>query len=134
MRPVTLGVLLDARVQERWVLESLQQALTVAGTQLTAVAVAGGSRGGSLAARLHRLLDGLDRRLRGRRERLFAAVDIAAELKAPLLDVAVVRNGNGWYPDEAGVGALRRCDVDVWLCFAAVAPRRPLPIVSRLGV
>jgi len=134
MRPVTLGVLLDGRIQERWVLEALQQALTVPGTRMAAVAVAGGEYRRSLAAGLHRLLDRLDKRLRGRHERLFAPVDIAAELHAPLLDVAVIRNGDGLYPDEAGVGALRRFEVDVWLCFAALAPRRPLPAVSRLGV
>ncbi len=134
MRPVTLGVLLDGRVQERWVLESLQQVLTVPGTQLMAMAVAGGLYCGSFAARLHRLLDGLDKQLRCRNERLFVPVDIAAELKAPLLDVKVVRNSDGWCPDEMGVGALQRCNVDVWLCFTSIPPRRPLPPVSRLGV
>jgi hypothetical protein len=134
VRPVTLGVLLDARTQERWVLESLQQALAVPGTQLAAVALAGRPSRGSLAARLHRLLDGLDKQLRCRDESLFAPVDIAAELKAPLLEIRAVRDGDGWRPDEAGAAVLRRCNVDVWLCFAAVPPRRPLPPVSRLGV
>ncbi len=134
VRPVNFGVLLDARVQERWVLESLQQVLTVPGTQLVVIAVAGGLSRGSFAAHLHRLLDRLDMQLRCRNERLFVPVDIAAELKAPLLDIGVVRDGEGWRPDEAGLGALRRCNVDVWLCFTAVPPRRPLCPVSGLGV
>jgi hypothetical protein len=134
VRPVTLGILLDGRIQERWVLESLRQALTAPGTQLAAVAIAGNSRRSSLAASLHRLLDGFDKQLRCRNESLFVPVDIAAEFKAPLLEIGIVRNGDGWCPDEAGVGALRRCNVDVWLCFAAIAPCRPLPSVSRLGV
>src|SRR5258708_10619788 len=44
------------------------------------------------------------------------------------------RHGTVWCRDGPGTAALRRCDVDVWLCFAAIPPRRPLPSVSRLGV
>ena len=134
VRPVRLGVLLDAKVQERWVLDSLQQALTVPGTQLVAVAVAGVSYRGSMAASLHRLLDRIDKRLRCRNERLFDPVDIAAELKRPLLDIEVVHHSDGWCLGETGGGTLRRCNVDVWLCFSAIPPRRPLPPVSRFGV
>jgi hypothetical protein len=134
VRPVTVGVLLDEGGQERWVLESLRQVLSVPGTQLAAIAVARGLSRGSFAAHLHRLLDRLDMQLRCRNERLFVPVDVATELKAPQFDVGVVRDSDGWSPDEAGIGALRRCDVDVWLCFTAIPPRRPLCPVSRMGV
>src|SRR5262245_19177304 len=72
--PVAVGVLLDARIQERWVLESVQQALTVPGARLAAVALAGGNSGVSVAARLHRLLDRMDEQVRCPNERLFASV------------------------------------------------------------
>jgi hypothetical protein len=133
-RPVAVGVLLDGSVQERWVLESLRQAVAVPGTQLVTIAVAGGLSRGSFAAHLYRWLDRLDMQLRCRNERLFVPVDIADELKASRFDIGVVRDSDGWCPDEAGLGALRRCNVDVWLCFTAIPPHRPLPPVSRLGV
>jgi hypothetical protein len=50
------------------------------------------------------------------------------------LEVDVASYSDGWSPDDAGIATLRRCKVDVWLCFAAVPPRRPLAAVSRLGV
>src|SRR6187399_2860767 len=58
-RPVTVraGVLIDSRIQERWVLESLTQALAVPGVQLAAVAVIGKPRGTTLAAQAHRVVD-----------------------------------------------------------------------------
>ena len=132
--PVTLGVLLDARSQEGWVLESVQQALAVPGVRLGAVAVTHGTAQKSLAARLHGLVDQADGRLRCRQEPLFHPRDIAAELEAPLLDVEVTRHSDGWCPDEAGIEALRQCEVDAWLCFAATPPRRPMSPISRRGV
>lgn len=134
LSPVTLGVLLDGRIQEGWVLESLRQALSEPGVRLVAVAVVGGSSRASFASRIHRLFDRLDEQVRCRKERLFAATDVAAELAVPLLKIAITRHSDGWSPDEVGLTALRRCNVDVWLCFAAVPPRRPLCSVSRLGV
>jgi hypothetical protein len=131
---VTLGVLLDGRIQEGWVLESLRQALAVPGVRLSAVAVARGNSRASFASRLHRILDRLDEQVRCRKERLFVPTDIAAELALPLLNIDVTRHSDGWSPDQAGVAALRRCNVDAWLCFAAIPPRRPLGAVSRLGV
>lgn len=133
-RAIALGVLLDGRIQEGWVLESLRQALAVPGVSLAAVAVVRGRPRISLAARLHRVLDRLDRWVRCREERLFVSTDVAAELAATPLDVDVSYHGDGWCPDEAGIAALRRCEADLWLCYSAHPPRRPLPRVSRLGV
>ena len=79
-RAVTLGVLLDGSIQERWVLESLRQALTVPGVKLTAVVLASGNPPASFASRLHALIDRLDEQVRCPKERLFAATDVAAEL------------------------------------------------------
>ena len=42
-RPLTLGVLLDRRIQEDWVLESPKQALAAPGVRLAAMAVARGN-------------------------------------------------------------------------------------------
>lgn len=134
MRPVTLGVLLDSRIQEGWVLESLRQALAVPGVRLAAVALAARNTRVSFASRLHRVLDRIDRQLRCRNEPLFVAADVPAELAMPLLEVTVVRHRDGWSLDEAGIAALRRPDVDVWLCFAASPPRRRLSSVARIGV
>jgi hypothetical protein len=133
-RAIALGVLLDARIQDGWVLESLRQALAVPGVRLAAGAVVRGQSRVSLASRLHRVLDRLDRWVRCREERLFVPTDIAAEFAVPPLDVDVACHGDGWFPDEAGVAALRRCEVDLWLCFTANPPRQPLPCISRLGV
>lgn len=132
---LALGVMLDGPVQQGWVVESLRQALEVPGVQLTAIALLRGiARDNSVASRLHRMLDGIDRRLRCRDERLFAPADLTAQLAVPQVDIDIVREGSGWRPTEPGVAILRRCKVDVWLCFAAVPPRRPFPAVSRLGV
>ena len=132
--PLTLGVLLDARTQEGWVLECVQQALTVPGVKLAAVAVTRGMARKSLPARLHVLVDRLDERLRCPQEPLFDRKDVAAELQVPVLEVEIAHRNDGWSPDEAGAEALRRCGIDVWLCFAASPPRSPLCSISRLGV
>lgn len=133
-RTITLGVLLDGRIQEAWVASSLRQALAVPGVRLAAIAVARGSSRASVASRLHRLLERLDGRLRCRNEPLFAPADVSTELAAPVIDVGVARDADGWYPTGAGAAALRQCGADVWLCFTADPPRRPLDSFSRLGV
>lgn len=134
MHPVTLGVLLDGKIQESWVLESLRQALAVPGVSLAAMAVAHGVARKSFASHLHRMFDRIDKAMRCRREQLFSPVDIAAQYDIRLLNVEVIRHSDGWCLDDAGVAALRQCEVDVWLCFAASPPRRPMSPVSRLGV
>jgi len=134
VRPVALGVLLDGRIQEGWVLESARQALAVPGVRLAAAAVVRTNSRVSFASRLHRLLDRLDERLRCRRERLFAPTDVAEALALPVLSVEAELHNDGWCLDEAGAAALRRCDADAWLCFTVIPPRRPLPPFSRLGV
>ena len=133
-RTVRLGVLLDGRIQEAWVASSVRQALAVPGVRLAAMAVARGGSRASVASRLHRLLDRLDGRLRCRNEPLFAPADIPAELAAPVIDVEVARHPDGWYPTGAGAAALRQRGADVWLCFTATPPRRPLDSFSRFGV
>jgi hypothetical protein len=131
---VTLGFLLDGRVQESWVLESLRQALALPGVRLAAVAVASGTVRESFASQLHKTFDRVDKTMRCRREQLFARVDVVAELEVPLLHVEVIRHDDGWSLDEAGAAALRQCEVDVWLCFTAIPPRRPMAPVSVRGV
>jgi hypothetical protein len=130
---VAVGVLLDDRIQEAWALESLRQCLAVPGVRLTAVALAPVKPRRSLAVRLHRLFDRLDERARCRGERLFAATDVAAELALLPLQVDVVRQGDRWRPDEAGIATLQRCEVDLWLCFSAIPPSRLPHSISRLG-
>lgn len=133
-RAVALGVLLDGRIQEGWVLESLRQALAVPGVSLAAVAIVRGPSRVSLASRLHRILDRLDRWVRCRGERRFVPTDIAAELGVRPLEVDVACHEDGWFPDDAAITRLRRCEADLWLCFTACPPRRPLPGVARHGV
>src|SRR5262245_23673777 len=94
-RPVALGVLLDGPIQQGWVLESLRQALEVPGVQLTAIALVRGiARNNSVASRLHRMLDRIDRQLRCRDERLFATADLTTQLAVPHVDIDVVREGS----------------------------------------
>ena len=132
--PVTLGILLDGRMQEGWVIESLRQALAVPGVRLAAVAITSGIARASFASRLHRLVDLLDERMRCWGEPLFTPTDIAAQFDVPLLKVKADSRGDGWSLDEAGTASLRQCGVDAWLCFAAGAPRRTMDAISRLGV
>jgi len=132
--PITLGVLLDGRIQEGWVLESLRQALAVPGVRLATIAIARGIVRDSFASRLYSLFDRLDKRMRCQGEPLFIPTDVAAEFEVPMLNVAVASHSDGWCLDEVGAAELRRCEVDVWLCYTALAPRRPMNSVSRLGV
>ncbi len=134
MHPVTLGVLLDGRIQENSALESLRQALAVPGVRLAAVAIARGMVHESFASRLHKVFDRIDKTIRCRRERLFTPIDVAAQFEVRLLNIEVTRHNDGWCLDDAGAAALRQCEVDVWLCFAASPPRRPMNPVSRMGV
>lgn len=127
--------MLDGAIQEGWVAEALHQALAVPGVSLGAVALAQGGATPGLAARLHRLVDSVDRRLRCENDRLFARVDVVAGLGgAPLLEVPLVRDGGRWLLGSSAIAALREARVDVWLWFCATAPRSPLPSICRLGV
>ena len=132
-RPIAIGVLLDGCVQGRWVLDCVSQALAVSGVSLKALVTAAASPRQSPSVRLHHLFDKLDAFLRCRSEALLAPVDVAAELALPPFHVDIVRQGDGWCPDEAGTATLQRCQVDLWLCFAAVPPHRLPRSISRLG-
>jgi len=130
-----VGVLLDQPGQEAWVLEALGRALAVPDVRLGAVACIGAPPRGTAAALLHRFVDTVDGWLRCRREPLFGRVDVVEALRCgAALQVPVVWRRDGWRPDPAGTELLRASDVDVWLCFSAVAPCVPLPRVSRCGV
>src|SRR6266705_2684336 len=133
VRPISIGILLDGRIQERWVLECVRQALTVPGVRLTSLALASPSPLQSFAARLHSLFDLLDERLRCRGERLLAPADVSKEVALPPLQVDVSHKNGRWGLDETGIDALRRCEVDLWLCFVAAPPHRLPRSVSRLG-
>jgi hypothetical protein len=134
VQPVTLGILLDGRIQEGWVVDALRQALAVPGVSLRAVAVTRATARESIASQLHWLVDRLDKTLRCRGEPLFVPVDVVAEFPLPVLDVEVSLHDDGWSLGEAQAATLRNCGVDVWLCFAARPPRRPMISVSPLGV
>ncbi|HYS90144.1 MAG TPA: hypothetical protein VEN78_34895, partial [Bradyrhizobium sp.] len=49
------------------------------------------------------------------------------------MQVDVSHKNGRWSLDETGIDALRSCEVDLWLCFAAVTPCRLPRSVSRLG-
>jgi hypothetical protein len=132
--PLRLGILLDASIQQGWVVESVRQCVQVPGVNVVAVAIARGIARESFASRLHRLLDRLDLLIRPRAEPLLDPADVTAGLQAPLLQIDADGSRDGWRPDAAGTVALQQCDVDIWLCFTAIPPRRPMPPVSRLGV
>jgi len=133
-RSITFGVLLDASVQERWVLDCVSQALNVPGVRLKALVTASVKPRQSLPVRLHHLFDRLDEYLRCRDEELLAPADVGAELALPPFSIDIIRQGDRWCPDEAGTHTLQRCEVDLWLCFAAVPPHRLPRSISRLGV
>src|SRR5258708_40242875 len=121
--PVTVGALLDGRVQERWVLESLRQALAVPGVSLAAVAVARGNSRKSFASRLNRVIDRLEEPVPCRKERLFVPTHVAPQLSVPPLNLKITPHATGWRPDAPGTAPLRRRAGDVWLCFRAHSPR-----------
>jgi hypothetical protein len=132
--PITIGVLLDGRIQELWVRDCLRQALAVPGVQLGTVVLVGASQP-TLAERAHQAVDAVDRWLRCRHEPLFAPVDLVAALggRAPL-QVRAHCQHDGWQLDSVGAALLRAAQVDVWLCFTALPPRAPVPQLSRLGL
>ena len=132
--PVTLGILMDARMQEGWVIEALRQALTVPGVRLAAVAITSGIARPSFASHLHGIIDLLDERMRCWGEPLFTPTDVAAVFDVPLLKVKADSRSDGWSLDAAGTASLRQCGVDAWLCFASGAPRKTMDAISRLGV
>jgi hypothetical protein len=133
--PVSVGVLLDGRMQERWVLEALRQALSVPGVELGAVAIIGPRPRATLAVHAHRVVDRIDQWLRCRNEPLFARVDVVAALQCALqLQVPVRCHEQGWQLEGAGAAALRGARVDVWLCFTATAPYGPVPHIARCGM
>jgi hypothetical protein len=134
MHPTAVGVLLDGRIQERWVLDCVRQAVSVPGVRLAAVALVSVKPWKSPAQAFHRLFDRVDKRVRCRRERLFEPVDVVDQLALPPLQVKGVRHRNGWSADEAGTAALQGYGVDLWLCFTALPPSRFAHSVSRLGV
>src|SRR5258708_14364763 len=78
VRPVKLGVLLDGKIQEGWVLESLRQALAVPGVRLAAVAGACGNSCESVASLLHPLFYRLSVREGLRKERPFSPDAVTA--------------------------------------------------------
>lgn len=125
--PLRVGLLLDAPIQETWVLDAVKQALAVPGVSLGAVAIAR-----SPPARPSRLLDFLTAG-QCRKNPTSVPVDVVAALGARAREVGVDRPGHGWSPDDSSVAALRRENVDVWLCFSAFAPR-PSAALARLGV
>jgi hypothetical protein len=134
MRAMTIGVVLDAPRQERWVIECVKQALTVPGATLATLALLDERRPrGSLATRLHRLFDHFDERRRCRGERLLARADAVAELALAPLRIASVQHADRWQLDDAAVDAMRNCDVDLWLCFTAAPPGRLPESISRFG-
>jgi hypothetical protein len=130
-----LGLLVDGLVQERWVVDAVQAALSVPGVCLVAVAVAARGRGNSVAHRLHHVLDAADGQLRCRHEHLLSTVDVATWFRGvPRVTVTLEEATEGWRPDAAGVETLRGAAADSWLCFCAEPPRRPLPDFARYGV
>src|SRR5258708_19222160 len=100
--PVRVGVLLDGRIQERWGLESLRQALAVPGVSLAAVAVARGNSRKSFASRLNRVIDRLEEQVGCRKERLFVPTDAAAQLSVPPLTVKIPPHPNRPAPRAPG--------------------------------
>jgi len=134
VRPTAVGVLLDGRIQERWVLDCVRQAVTVPGVRLAAVALVSVKPWKSLAQAFHRLFDRIDQRVRCPGERLFEPVDVVDQLALRPFRVMGVRHRNGWSADDAGTAALQGCGVDLWLCFTALPPCGFAHPVSRLGV
>ena len=120
VRPITVGILLDGRIQERWVLDCVRQALSVQGVKLAAVALASVKPGKSMARAFHRFFDRVEERARCPGEGRFTSVDVVDQLALPPLHVTGVGYRNGWSADDAGAAALQSCGVDLWFCFTAV--------------
>ena len=130
-----LGLLVDGLVQERWVVDAVRAALTVPGACLVTIAVAAQGRNDSVARRLHQVLDAIEAQVRCRHEHLLSTIDIATWFRGvPRVEITLENNANGWTPDAAGVELLRNAAADVWLCFCAEPPHRPLPDFARYGV
>jgi hypothetical protein len=134
-RQVLVGVLLDGRRQEQWVVEALRQALAVQGTKLGAVAIADARPRPSMAMQLHRVVDLVDRMMRCWNEPLFRRVDLLPELGSVTpLQLPPLHQRDCWRADGAAAEILAGAGVDVWLCFTALPPCLPFPKVARCGV
>lgn len=133
--PIAVGVLLDARVQEGWVVEALRQVLAVPGAILCAVVVMRRAPVHGIASRLHGVVAGLDGQLRCRGEPMFARMDVAEALGGPEpFEIEAIRSQTHWRLDGHGAAVLRAIGADVWLSFCALPPQSPFPAVSALGV
>ena len=130
-----LGLLVDGLVQERWVVDAVQAALSVPGVCLAAIAVAAPGRDNSVARRLHQMIDAVDGQLRCRHEHLLSTADIATWFRGVArVEITLEETTDGWTPDAAGVETLRNTGADAWLCFCAERPRQPLPDFAPHGV
>ncbi len=133
----SVGVLLDDRIQERWVLESLAQALAVPGTELAAVAI---HRRSGLTAHRARDCTGC----------WIASIDGCAAVVnrcsrastwSPPCNARCrwkwrcMIGDDGWQLDDAGATGAAQCGRG---CVAVLSPRPrpvvPLPGVARRGV
>ncbi len=132
--PIALGVLLDSRIQETWVLEAVRQCVAVPGLRLTTVGLVELEPEPSVAGRLHRVFDQIDERMRCRNERLLALTDVATALVLQPLLVDVVTQGDRWLPTATGFATLQGAAVDLWLCFCRRPPSALPRSLSRLGV
>jgi hypothetical protein len=130
-----LGVLVDARVAEGWVVAAVRAALAAVPARVAVVAMVHWRPRRSLAAAAHGIVAAADRLLRCRREPLLERVDVLAAL-APTecLDLRVATAGDAWTIQGPEFERLRRCAVDFWLCCTRLPPRRPLVGVARRGV
>lgn len=132
---IAIGVLIDAAVQEGWVLASVRQALAVPGAILCAVAIVRRQLDKGIAARLHSAVDALDRTLRCQKDELIVPVDVTSALGGPApLQIVARQHGRSWTLDDRGAAALRDAGADVWLSFCAQPPQVPFPAVCAMGV
>ena len=131
---IRLGILVDAPMQEGWVLEAVTQALAAPGASLAAVVLVAVDRDRSAALALHARLDRMSEPERVLGDRFFRPVDLVAALGTAPIAIDTGRERDGWRLDAAGLTALAQCQADAWLCLTAAAPARPFGDVCPRGV
>jgi hypothetical protein len=134
MREVRVGVILGGSVQERWVEEAVERVLALDDVRIAAVVFVEPTDRPTSIGRLHAGLETAFEPARQLRHARYALAGVRALKAVPGERIRAEVSADGWSLGQADIDRLNALDVDVWLCFTPIAPRRRFPRVSRLGL
>jgi hypothetical protein len=115
-----IGLLLDRPIQERWVLDSVREALRVPGSELSSVIIVGLPENGRRQEPTWAWT--MLERPRYHNQDLLKPVDVASELGVVPRRLPARLDDGGWIPEWSQDANSLVGDVDVWLCFTKTRP------------